>query len=91
LDGDKIHWDLGAIASSELKTLSLPFEKTKDFNPKAPAVFSAALKFSDQTVAEADPVTMWQGLPTLGTIQKAIPTAVPVVSPTATPAVSSGS
>jgi photosystem II stability/assembly factor-like uncharacterized protein len=91
LDGDKIHWDLGVIASSELKTLSLPFEKTKDFNPKTPAIFNATLKFSDQTVAQAGPVTMWQGLATLATIPKAIPTAVPVVSPTATPTVSSGS
>ena len=78
IDGDKVRWELGAVAASELKTLSLPVEKTKDFNAKTIAVLKAYLKFSDQDVADAAPVTLWQGL--------ALPTATPPV--TASPAVS---
>jgi hypothetical protein len=58
LNGDKVDWDLGTVASSEIKTLSLQFEVPKDWDPQKSPVFKAALKSQDQDVADAAPVTL---------------------------------
>jgi photosystem II stability/assembly factor-like uncharacterized protein len=58
VNGDKVDWDLGTMASSEIKTLSLQFAVPKDWDPQKSPVFKAALKSQDQDVADAAPVTL---------------------------------
>jgi photosystem II stability/assembly factor-like uncharacterized protein len=86
LDGDKVHWDLGTVAASEIKTLSLQFAVPKDWDPQKAAVFKAALKFQDQDVADAAPVT-WQMTPSVTasptpTRAGATPVSAPLTTPT---------
>ncbi|MGH7739489.1 MAG: WD40/YVTN/BNR-like repeat-containing protein, partial [bacterium] len=72
LDGDKVRWDLGAVASSEIKTFSLRFEVPKNWDPRKNPIFKASLKSQDQDVADAAPVTL---------------RLVPIASPSPTPGI----
>jgi hypothetical protein len=82
MDGNNVVWDLGTVASSEIKTLSLQFEVPKTWDVKKSAVFKAALKFQDQDVADAEPVTMLSAPAPLGSPTPALSavTATPTPS-----------
>ncbi|HVM31947.1 MAG TPA: YCF48-related protein [bacterium] len=82
LDGNKVLWDLGAVASSEIKTLSLQFEVPKNWDPKKPALFKAALMANNQDVADAEPVTLLLAPPAPKGL--AVPQGTPAATPGAT-------
>ncbi len=90
LNGDKVDWDLGTVASSEIKTLTLQFEVPKDWDPKKSPIFNAALKSQDQDVADAAPVTLLLA-PSVKSTPTPVLTAVPGSTANASPTPTPGS
>lgn len=73
-DGD-MDWELGPLAASALKTITVQLASKKKEKKEYPVVLTASLKTTDRTVADALPVTLLAAEPTVE------PTAVPNKTP----------
>lgn len=73
-DGDLV-WELGAITTSESKTVTVLLSSKKGEKKEYPVVLNASLKTVDRSIADAAPLTML--------VSEPIPVLTPAVTPPA--------
>ena len=55
---NNLDWEIGTVASSEMKTVTVLLREKKDEKKSYPVVLKAVLKSNDQVLTEASPVTL---------------------------------
>lgn len=92
----KLQWEIGTVASAEMKKLTILLQEKKGEKREYPALLKADLRFNDKVIAEAAPVTLTAPAapsPAKSPAPKAVsgvpPAASPVPSPV-TPAATAG-
>ncbi len=87
---NNLEGEIGNIASSELKTVTVLLQDKKGEKKEYPVILKAVLKSTDKTIAEAAPVTLMASEPKPGAqAAPANPTATVAPAPPAKPTASS--
>jgi photosystem II stability/assembly factor-like uncharacterized protein len=76
---NNLEWEIGNIASSEMKTITFLLQDKKGEKKEYPVVLQAVLKSTDKVIAEAAPVTMMASEPKPPAPRAVNPTPVPAV------------
>ena len=75
-----MEWEIGNIASSEIKTVNILLQDKKGEKKEYPVVLKGVLKSTDKVIAEAAPVTLISSEPKSGPH-----TVTPISTPTVAP------
>jgi hypothetical protein len=65
MNGDDLEWEIGTVAASETKNVTILLQDKKDGKKEYPVVLKAVLKSKDKVIAEAAPVTLQKSDPAL--------------------------
>ena len=82
---NNMEWEIGNIASSEMKTITVLLEDKKGEKKEYPVILKGVLKSTDKVIAEAAPVTLISSEPKLGPRAALFP-ATPVATASGIPA-----
>jgi photosystem II stability/assembly factor-like uncharacterized protein len=97
---DELEWEVGTVAASEMKSLTIYLGVNKKEKPEYPVVLKADLKSGEKVLTEASPVTLLKAAPPLPPAHITPPhfttalkpaAAQPLTTPTVTSTPSAGS